>query len=317
MRRSPAPPSGGIDRARSAPTSSPAWTSQPLTVSVRNPSRRWACSVRRNSSECGREVDDQQPPARRQQPRRLADGARRIVEEVQHLVDDDEVERAVLERRAVDVALAQVDAAHFRPLEIGAGDGEHRVAVVDADRPIDAVVAPAAAACARCRCRGRAPIGRAVRRRRSRIAAFDDRVGSVQRALLVPVVGDAGEVLLGGGGAAAAHHLEPVEVDRRAGVVVLDARTSRSATSSAIGPSPTSSKNAHVPSRCLSTTPASASSLRWREMRGWDWPRMSVRSVTVSSPCCSRATIRSRVSSPTRAQHVEDGLGAECHPATI
>lgn len=72
----------------------------------------------------------------------------------------------------------------------------------------------------------------------------------------------------------------------------------RPATSSAIGPVSTPWKNTQLPSRCLSTTPASASSRRWREMRGWDCPRMSVKSLTVSSPWRSRATMRRRVGSP-------------------
>ena len=40
-----------------------------------------------------REIDDQQPAAGPQHARRLADRARAVVEKVQHLVDDDEVER--------------------------------------------------------------------------------------------------------------------------------------------------------------------------------------------------------------------------------
>ena len=53
-----------------------------------------------------REVDDQQPAARPQYPRRLADGARAVVEKVQHLVDDDDVETVARQREVVDVALA-------------------------------------------------------------------------------------------------------------------------------------------------------------------------------------------------------------------
>ena len=115
---------------------------------------------------------------------------------------------------AVDVALTQVDAADLGPLEIGAGDGEHRVAVVDADRTLDALVgeqlqhAPRAGAEVEHR-----PVGTLVGDIEDR--RLDDRIGGVQRAFLVPVVGDAGEVLLGGGGPAAADDLEPVEVDRR------------------------------------------------------------------------------------------------------
>ena len=56
-----------------------------------------------------REIDDQQAPARGEEPCRLAQGPGRIVEVVQHLVDDDEVEGAAGEGRGVDVALAQLD----------------------------------------------------------------------------------------------------------------------------------------------------------------------------------------------------------------
>ena len=44
-----------------------------------------------------------------------------------------------------------------------------------------------------------------------------------------------------------------------------------------------SRKNAHAPSRWRSARPASTSSLRWRDTRGCDWPRMATSSLTVSS----------------------------------
>ena len=62
-----------------------------------------------------REIDHEDAPARRHEARRLADRAGRIVEVVQHLVDDDEVEGVARERRRIDVALAQLDAASGRP----------------------------------------------------------------------------------------------------------------------------------------------------------------------------------------------------------
>jgi hypothetical protein len=51
---------------------------------------------------------------------------------VQHLVDDDEVEAAAGEGRGVDVALAQLD-PQARLLEVGAGDGQHGMARIEAD----------------------------------------------------------------------------------------------------------------------------------------------------------------------------------------
>ena len=45
------------------------------------------------------------------------------------------------------------------------------------------------------------------------------------------------------------------------------------------------------------SSPASASSFRWRLMRGWLWPRIWVRSLTLSSPAASSSRMRSRVGS--------------------
>src|ERR1051326_570318 len=57
-------------------------------------------------------------------------------------------------------------------------------------------------------------------------------------------------------------------------------------------------KNAQLPSRKRSTRPASVRRRRWREMRGWDWRRISVRSETVSSASARSARMRRRVPSP-------------------
>ena len=56
----------------------------------------------------GREIDDQQAPARRQHARRLAHGALRVAQEVQHLVHHHGVGGLVGERQIVDVALAHL-----------------------------------------------------------------------------------------------------------------------------------------------------------------------------------------------------------------
>ena len=55
----------------------------------------------------GGEIDQQQPTARPERARRLAYRARGLVEEVQHLMDDDQVVGVALDGRRVDVALAQ------------------------------------------------------------------------------------------------------------------------------------------------------------------------------------------------------------------
>src|SRR5262245_32669990 len=62
-----------------------------------------------------REVDDHKPSARSQHACCLADGAGAIVEEVQHLMDDDDVERIARQSQIVDVAMA-----HAAMLEAGA-----------------------------------------------------------------------------------------------------------------------------------------------------------------------------------------------------
>src|SRR5262245_22963706 len=56
-------------------------------------------------------------------------------------------------------------------------------------------------------------------------------------------------------------------------------------------------KYTQLPSGARSTKPTSASSFRCRLMRGWLWPRTRVRSLTLSSPCASSASTRSRVGS--------------------
>ena len=56
-----------------------------------------------------REVDDEQSAARGDEACRLVHRTRRVVEIVQHLVHDHEIEALGFERRAVDVALAELD----------------------------------------------------------------------------------------------------------------------------------------------------------------------------------------------------------------
>ena len=60
-----------------------------------------------------REIDDQQAAARAQYVRGFADRTRAVVEKVQHLMDNDGVERIAQQRQVVDVAVAH--AAILRP----------------------------------------------------------------------------------------------------------------------------------------------------------------------------------------------------------
>ena len=113
-----------------------------------------------------REVDHEEPTAGRDEARRLADRAARVVEVVEDLVDDDEVEAGRIERWAVHVALAQFPVGDADAFEVGAGHRQHRVAAVEPDRP-GRRGRRAVAACGRCRCRRRAR-GRAADHRRRR-----------------------------------------------------------------------------------------------------------------------------------------------------
>ncbi len=57
----------------------------------------------------------------------------RVVEEVQHLMDDDQVVAVALDRRGIDVALAELHVAQARLIDAAARQGQHRRALVDAD----------------------------------------------------------------------------------------------------------------------------------------------------------------------------------------
>ena len=72
-----------------------------------------------------REIDDQEAPTRPQHTRRLADGARAVVEEVQHLMDDDDVERIARQSEVVDVGVADAAILQAGAVEAGAGERQH------------------------------------------------------------------------------------------------------------------------------------------------------------------------------------------------
>ena len=132
----------------------------------------------------------------------------------------------------------------------------------------------------------------------ARIAVFDGGVGDVQLADAVPFGGVAAEIILRGGGARGRAPRRAARgrarwPDRRDRAARCSARAM-----SATPPRSARRKNAHEPSRKRSTRPASASSRRWRERRGCDWRKISVRSETVSSASASSVRMRSRVASP-------------------
>src|SRR5581483_2028355 len=79
------------------------------------------------------EIDDDETPARPQRARRLDQSAGGIVEEVQNLVNDDEIESVALDRRRIDVALAQLHIAQTGLVDARAGEGQHGRALIDAN----------------------------------------------------------------------------------------------------------------------------------------------------------------------------------------
>ena len=140
----------------------------------------------------GVEVDHCEPPAGRQRPRGFGERPRRIVEKVQHLVDDHEVVGVAFDRRGVDVALTQGNVPQARLIDAGARQRQHRRALVDADgarRPRGEKLEHAAGA--------RAEIEQIA----ERLCAdhgderrFDPLLRRVQRADLVPIGGARGEI---------------------------------------------------------------------------------------------------------------------------
>ena len=147
-----------------------------------------------------REIDHQQPAARAQHARRLADRAGAVVEEVQHLVDDDDVEglaSAAPDRRCRPAARCSA----CRP---GASSRARASASMSSDRSMPSprsIAGRTIPACGRCRCRDRAASGIGCSP-----SALDDRrldrlVGDMQLADAVPLGGVAGEIVLRGVGA--------------------------------------------------------------------------------------------------------------------
>ena len=165
----------------------------------------------------GVEIDHREPPARGQRPRRFAKRPRRIVEEVQHLVDDDQIIGVALDRRGVDVALAERDVAQAGLIDAGSRERQHRRALIDADRArrrglrsssMRPVPVPRSS---RLRYGFRADHGEQRR--------LDALLRRVQSADLIPIDGALGEIGRGLPAPGLAHDLEPgaVGADHRIG----------------------------------------------------------------------------------------------------
>src|SRR5579883_1160281 len=86
----------------------------------------------------GREIDDDEQPARPQHAADLGDRRGGIVGEMQHLVDGRGVEGGGRPGELVHVALPDHAVAHARLLEIGARHRQHLAREIDADGALDA-----------------------------------------------------------------------------------------------------------------------------------------------------------------------------------
>ena len=133
-----------------------------------------------------------------------------VVEEVQHLVNDDDVERVARQRQVVNVAMAH--GAMFQPgaIEPRARERQHVERQIEPEAALDVAGeqfehAPGA--------------GAEIEQRADRLVAergadrfFDRGVGDVQPADAVPFGGVAAEIILRGGGAGGAHGGQPLAV---------------------------------------------------------------------------------------------------------
>ena len=140
---------------------------------------------------------------------------------------------------------------------------------------------------------------RRVGRAPSRIAVLDRRVGDVQRADAVPFGG-----VRGGNRPARLPRARRARRRAARGRARASDRRDRAGRSSVARQSARAAALAQAEERPRrprgSARPARPrpGACRWREMRGCDWRRMSVRSETVSSASASSARMRSRVASP-------------------
>ena len=122
--------------------------------------------------------------------------------------------------------------------------------------------------------------------------------GDMERADLVPHLGMAGEIAVRGLGALGADRFDPRRIggEQRA-AVAASAQLSMSANIGSTRSASASVRNTQLPSLRRSSTPASARIFRWRDTRGWLWPRTCASSPTDSSISRSSARMRSRVGS--------------------
>ena len=156
------------------------------------------------------EINDQQAAARPQHARGFANGAGAVVEEVEHLMNNDDVEGIARQRQVVDIAVthaAMFEAGAIEPL---AGERQHVERQIEADAALDLgreEFEHAAGAGAEIEQRA----DRLVGKRRADRFLYGG-IGDVQLADAVPFRGVAAEIGLRGGGAGAAHGRQPFAV---------------------------------------------------------------------------------------------------------
>ena len=235
-----------------------------------------------------REIDDDQPAAGRERPRRLAQRAGGVVEIVQNLMHDRQIEAVRVRpaaRRCRPGAIAHCAGPPVRgaraPRRAWPAERSTPIALFGTRREQFEHAAGAAAdveqACDR-RC--------AVDRRDDR--GLDLGFRRVQRA----ISSQSGAVRRNIACARAARAARTSARRSRSAASAGSPGSSRarmSRASAAAGPFPATWKNAQAPSRWRSTSPASTSSFRWRDTRGCDWPRMATSSLTASSASASSA----------------------------
>ena len=149
------------------------------------------------------EINDQQAPAGLEHARGFADRASAVVEEVQHLMDDDRIERIGRQCEIVDVALAHAAMLQARALDARARQRQHVERQIDAEAALDVGAeqfehAPGAGA--EIEQRAERLVGERIGDR-----AFDCGVGDVQLADAIPFGGVGAEIFLRGGCARLAH----------------------------------------------------------------------------------------------------------------
>lgn len=138
-----------------------------------------------------REIDNEQPTARLETQRGFTQCARRIIEEVQHLMQNDGVEPLHLERERVDIALPE-----FSPNtclgELCTRHGQHCMAGINADEALGTVgqnLQHATRACAQIEKGTAGAIAKRGTHRR-----FDFIIRNMKRTDAIPFGGMTGEI---------------------------------------------------------------------------------------------------------------------------